>query len=406
VRISKESLFGTRFLASSRPFIFPFVLKLFQNNAEAVAWTQGIFSILSWGILAVAVAYSLHIVFLRLIAFGLMLLLSLYRYVIAWDSVLLTESVSLSLMALLIANWLWLTRGWRWYKVILLSLIAFLWTFSRDTNAWVVLMVALFLFLLLGLRLIDKKYFILFAIFIAMFFLSNLSADLGDRWVFPFQNILGRRILPDPQAVDYFSNCGMPVTPELMELKGGFANSRDRAFYEDPTLEGYRIWLHREGKLCYVKWLLSDPLESIKGPLAEFNTLISLQEIQPSLFSRTFSPILPSRLEAILYPRPQLLILFAIVCVITLIALLSKAWMQNKVWWVVIALNILVFSHYFIVWHGDVMGIYRHVLTVSIQFYLGLWMLILFITDSLLSFKAAQEDLNKRLLRYTEPAKN
>ena len=186
-------------------------------------------------------------------------------------------------MALFIAGWLWLMNGWRWQKVFLLAAVALLWTFSRDTNAWVVLMVALFLLLLLGLRLIDGKYLVLSIAFIAMFLLSNLSADLGDRWIFPFQNVLGRRILPNTQAVDFFVNCGMPVSPALMQLAGGYANSLDRAFYDDPALEDYRQWVHRAGKPCYVKWLLSNPLESIKRPIAEFNSLISMQNIQSFL---------------------------------------------------------------------------------------------------------------------------
>ena len=312
LRISRESIFGTEFLAGSRPLIFPLVLKLFGNNMERVVWAQGIFSIISWSILAVSVGYSLHILLLRFMAFGLILLLSLYRYIIGWDSVLLTESLSLSLMALFIAGWLWLMNGWRWQKVVLLTAVALLWTFSRDTNAWVVLMVALFILLLLGLRFIDGKYLVLSIAFIAMFLLSNLSADLGDRWIFPFQNVLGRRILPNAQAVDFFIDCGMPVSPALMQLAGGYANSLDRAFYDDPALEGYRQWVHRAGKSCYVKWLLSNPLESIKGPLAEFNSLISMQNIQSFLFSKKFSPILPARLEAILYPQQQLLIVFAL----------------------------------------------------------------------------------------------
>src|SRR6266508_4714215 len=196
IRISKESIFGTRFLASSRPFIFPLVLKIFGDHMERVAWVQGVFSIISWSILAVSVAYSLHIFFLIFIAFGLLLLLSLYRYIIGWDSVMLTESLSLSFMALFIAGWFWLMRGWRWHKAIFILAVAFLWSFSRDTNAWVVLMIALFLLLLFCLGYVDKKYLILSGSFIVMFFLSNLSSDFGGRWVFPFQNVLGQRILP------------------------------------------------------------------------------------------------------------------------------------------------------------------------------------------------------------------
>jgi len=392
-RISKESILGTRFLASSRPFIFPLVLKLFGNNAETVVWAQGIFSMISWGILAVAVSYSLHVFFSRLIAFGLILLLSLYQHVIGWDSVLLTESISLSLMALLIAGWLWLSSAWRWYKALLISLVALFWTFSRDTNAWVILMIALFLLLLVSLRAIEHKYLILSIAFVVMFFLSNLSAERGDRWVFPFQNILGHRILTEARAVHFFAGCGMPVSPELTRLAGAYANSQDRAFYNDPALQDYRLWLHRSGKVCYVKWLLSNPLESIKRPIAEFNSLISMQNIPSFLFSKKFSPVLPGRLEAILYPRHPI-ILFAVTWGLVMIAILTRAWTQNKTWWVVIGLNILVFPHYFITWHGDMMGIHRHVLGVSVQFYLGAWLLVFFVLDSVLASKASRQGFN------------
>lgn len=391
VRISKENILRAEFLAGSRPFMFPLVLKLFGNNDEVVVWAQGIFSIMSWGILASSVAYSLNIALLRLVAFGLILLLSLYRYVIAWDSVLLTESISLSLMALFLAGWLWLAKGWRWYKAIPLCVVALLWTFSRDTNAWVVLAAALFLLLLISFRQIDKKYLVLSAAFLLMFLLSNLSADVGDRWIFPFQNILGRRLLSEPRAVDFFAECGMPISPSLMQLAGGYANTSDRAFYEDPALEEYRLWLYQHGKACYVRWLLSNPLESIKGPVAEFNALISMQNIQPFLFSRAFSPILPARLEALLFPRQGLQFIFVLEWVIMLVAVLTKSWTQNKAWWIVIGLNLLILPHYFITWHGDVMGIYRHVVAVSIQFYLGIWLLMLFMVDSVLSAKTIQE---------------
>ena len=300
---------------------------------------------------------------------------------------MLTKSLSLSLMALFIAGWFWLTDGWRWHKAILVSIVALLWTFSRDTNAWVILMIALFLLLLSALRQIDRKYLLLSVAFMILFFLSNLSADHGDRWVFPFQNVLGQRVLPNAQAVDFFTNCGMPISPALMQFTGGYANSLDRGFYGDPALADYRLWLYGSGKSCYVKWLLANPLKSIREPIAEFSSLMTLEDVRSFLFSRTFSPILPARLEAILYPHQAPLLLFAIEAGIILIAILTRAWLQNKGWWVVIGLILLIFPHYFITWHGDVMGIYRHVLAVSIQFNLGTWLLVLFVVDTVLSFR-------------------
>jgi hypothetical protein len=396
VRISKEPVFGARFLAGSRPFVFPLAVKMLGGNEEKVAWTQGIFSILSWSFLAVAVAYSLHAPLLRVAALGWILLLSLYRYIIGWDSVLLTESLSLSLMALFLAGWLWLLHGWRWRKVALLLLVALLWTFSRDTNAWVVLMISIFLLLLAGVRIIDKKYLVLSLALLGMFYASNLTSDLGERWVFPFQNVLGQRILLHPQSVDFFARCGMPVSPALMNLAGEYARGEDRAFYQDPALAGYRSWLSESGKRCYMKWLWSGPLESLKGPIAEFNTLITLKDIQPFLFSRKFSPILPGRFEAILYP-PQPGIIYAIVSGLVLLAVYMKAWTRNKMWWVAIVLTLLVFPHYFIIWHGDVMGIDRHVLSVSIQLYLGLWIFVLLVLDSVVSLGTVPAGLLNKL---------
>ncbi|MGE5777284.1 MAG: hypothetical protein ACM33V_13750 [Chloroflexota bacterium] len=190
VRISQEPVLDADFFAGSRPFVFPLLLKLFGDNAEAVAWTQGIFSILSWSLLAVSLAYSLHTPILRLAAFVFILVFSLYRYIIGWDSVLLTESLSLSLMALFLASWFWLIRQWHWERAAFVMVVALFWTFTRDTNAWVVFMIAAFLVFLAALRLIDRRYLLLSAAFLVMFFLSNASADHGDRWVFPFQNVL------------------------------------------------------------------------------------------------------------------------------------------------------------------------------------------------------------------------
>ena len=401
VRISQESLFGSRFLAGSRPFVFPLVLKLLGNDDETVVWLQGIISIISWSVLAISAAYSFRVLFLKFTAFGLILLFSLSRYILGWDSVLLTESLSLSLMALFIAGWLWLAKGWHWGKAIFILTVAFLWTFSRDTNAWVVFLGALFLLLLVGFRLVDRKCLTLAGALIFMFFVSNLSADLGRRWVFPLQNILGSRILPNGQATDFLARCGMPVSSQLMELSGGFGNSAGREFHVDPALEEYRLWLYQNGKRCYVKWLLSEPVESIKAPLAEFNSLISMRAIKPSSFSKKFSPVLPRMLEAILFPRPGPLILLAIIWAGILIAIVTKAWLQNIIWWVVIGINILVLPHYLITWHGDAMGIYRHMISAGVQFYLGAWLFVLLVLDSLLPFKTPEEGSREPLFQKT-----
>jgi hypothetical protein len=90
--------------------------------------------------------------------------------------------------------------------------------------------------------------------------------------------------------------------------------------------------------------------------------------------------------------------IFLAACGIILAAVFSRAWNSNKTWWVAIVLILLVFPHYFIVWHGDVMGIYRHMVSVSIQLYIGIWALVLLIADRVLSLKIIQEHRVGQLL--------
>jgi hypothetical protein len=259
LRISQEAFLSKDFWANARPPIFPLLLKVYDADVIRVAAFQTAFSIFAWGTLALVIAYSFKGI-LRPLAFALILALSLDSHIAGWDLVLLTESLSISLLVLFLAAWLWLLRGWSWGKVAVLSLVALPWAFTRDTNGWILLMIAGLLLLGVLFFKARRTYLALALVFAAIFALSNLSADIGQRWVFPFQNVLAQRILTDQKALAYFEDCGMPVTPELLDLAGGYANSGERAFYTEPALGSYRVWLHANGKSCYMRWLFSRPL--------------------------------------------------------------------------------------------------------------------------------------------------
>jgi hypothetical protein len=230
----------------------------------------------------------------------------------------------------------------------------------------------------------DRKYLYLAAGLAIIFGFNVFSANLGRRWVFPFQNVLAGRILTDRNATHYFARCGMPVTPALTRLAGGKANSEDRAFYNDPDLEGYRVWLKDNGKSCYIRWLFSRPVISLIQPLHDFEKLIVFENIG-KFFSRKYSPIHHWFIAKIVYPDRYLYFLWIATTCILIVALWKKAWKYNKLWIVYITLNLLVYPHLFIVWHGDTWGIDRHALSVSVQFILCWWIMVLLICDTLLS---------------------
>lgn len=384
VRVSGEALLSQAFWSNARPPIFPLLLKFYNADKVKVASFQTGFSIFAWGILALSVAYSFKGI-LRPVAFGLVLALSLDRHVAGWDVVMLTESLSISLLALFLAAWLWLLRGWSWEKVAALSLIALLWALTRDTNGWILLMVAGLILLAVLFFKAHRRYLIVALVFALVFALSNISADQGHRWVFPFQNVLAQRILIDQGALEFFANCGMPTTPELLNLAGGFANSEDRAFYTNPALESYRSWMYANGKTCYMRWLFSRLWTSLREPWPDFDWLLAFEDVT-FFYPQSYEPLLPWYAERILYPRNGLLWLWALITIVALVALGRRAWRLNQAWVVLIGLSLLMYPHLFLVWHGDVMGTHRHALTVSLQFVLSFWFLALLLAEQLLHF--------------------
>jgi hypothetical protein len=287
-------------------------------------------------------------------------------------------------MVLFLAVWLWLLRSWSWEKVAMLGLAALFWAFTRDTNAWILLMIAGLI--LLGVLFFKaRKGYLVVAIWFALIFaLSNLSADRGQRWIFPFQNVLAQRILTDPEALAFFEGCGMPLTPELLELAGGFANSAERAFYTDPALESYRTWMYANGKSCYMRWLISKSLIALREPWRDFHQLLAFEDVS-TFYPQRYEPLLPWYAELILYPQNVLLWLWAGTTLAALVAVWKRAWRANTAWVVFIGLSLLVYPHLVLVWHGDVVGTDRHALTASIQLILCLWLFGLLVLEAILA---------------------
>ena len=105
-QIAVRPAWGQSFLAAERPFVLPLVYKLFNHNFDQVAIAQTVFSTLSWGLLATLTARAVGCVWLKPVAFSLILLFGLCQNVVGWDTVMLSESIALSLMVLLLGGWL------------------------------------------------------------------------------------------------------------------------------------------------------------------------------------------------------------------------------------------------------------------------------------------------------------
>jgi hypothetical protein len=387
--ISKEPVFDIQFWGR-RAFVFPLLLKITKQDTPLASSIQLGFSILAWGLLALSISASIRTVWLKPLSFGIILALSLVRHLASWNFIMLTESLSVSWFVIFLAFGIWLSHGWRIDKVIALSVAGVFLAFTRDTNAYLLLMLAGMLTLGVLFRWLKPRVLILVAFFLLTFLLLNYNSEIGGRWNFPLNNIVGRRILFNPRAVTYLASCGMPVTPELLAMKGEYANGRDKAFYNDPALEEYRTWLEEHGKSCYMKWLLTNPVQSVAQALGQFQELIAFNDVS-KFFARKYDPVIPWFIEPFIYPVKFIILLWVALTAIALIAVWKRAWKINPLWGVYILLTLPILPHLFIVWHGDVMDSQRHALSVGLQLALCFWIAIFLLLDQFVSSRSKEQ---------------
>ncbi|KXK11658.1 MAG: hypothetical protein UZ14_CFX002002700 [Chloroflexi bacterium OLB14] len=373
VRISTSPIISTNFLYLDRPFVFPFLLQMMGQNFEMVAIFQLGLTIVAWGLLAYLISASFTPLSLKLFSFTVILAVSLVRHLAGWDFVMMTESLSLSIFALFIASGIWLLRGWQIYKIVICLIFAFLFAFTRDTNAYLLLMFAGLMLIAIVSGWLNKKFSFLVLGFVAIFFISNLSADLSKRWVFPLLNIISTRILPNPQALSTFSICGMPITSELLSVTGLYANENNSQIMKDPALEKFRLWVAENGKSCYMKWLISNPIPTMQAALKEFDAMIYFEWVG-GYFSRKYQDILPSKVERILYPVYFLPYLLVGLTLLSFYGIFKQAWLENPLWIIAIMLCLTIFPHLYITWHGDDMAPERHALSVGMQLAVSMWL--------------------------------
>jgi hypothetical protein len=375
-RISREPRGSVDLWAGSRPALFPLLLKAAQQDYDRAAAMQLALSIPAWGLLAWMVSRFLRPRGLQVAGFGLTLLFSLERHIAGWDFVMMSESLSITTLVLFAAACLWLLEVWRAGKVAVVLLAGLALAFTRDTNAWMLLALAGLIVLATALRWIKPRVLVLAAGLTVVFALGDLSANTGNRWVFPLGNLLTQRVLPDAAAVSYFESCGMPVSPSLLVLEGKFANSDDQAMFTGPELETFRRWLYDHGRGCYIGWLASNPAQHAWEALRSTGILISFEDVD-RFFSNRYQPLLPRWLGGILYPERLTLWIWGLSTVAAVLAIWRQAWRANGLWAAFICLNLLVFPHLFLTWHGDAMAPDRHALSVGVQLYLGWWIMVL-----------------------------
>ena len=367
-----------------------------QPGLERVAIAQGMLSIGAWLLLAAAVARQLKNPGLQIIATLLILAFGFSPAIAEWDSVLLSEPISLSLFVILLAisiellSRLFSTSGdaGSWTRTLLVawSLVLVLWVFARDTNAYLllILIAGLVVLLLLSWRgklasLLNSRSLIVAILVLASLFLfHNFTLQQSGRWINPFFNNILHNVLPFPDRVAFFESKGMPITDEVWALRNSPGN--EDGFFQIPEL---MAWTTAHGTSAYVQFLLAYPGWTMEKFFSGVE--VSFSENRQPFFFRNEERTTPtiSYIGDLLHSRSSsvIWIVLAETLIFGLLAVRKQRSDITALFFMFSALFIGELLMLFISIHGDALGIVRHGMGSVIPLRLSLWLLPPFILD-------------------------
>lgn len=414
---AQQSLASPSFWAGERAFTLPLLYKIVgvtpQNVKtpavmQRVAEWQTWISIFSWVIFGLTVARRFRQRWLGLVAFALILGFSLVYDVSRWDRMMLSESLSCSLLVLLLAGWIWLLelpaafrksarpqQSWRISArslgaLVGLSLVSTLFVFIRDSNIYFVL-IAAFIFaaaaLLKRFQISRFSALMYLGIVVQLFFAQNASLSAGNRWQIFIYDHLAVRIIPNPAALDYFTKAGLPISETLLQIPTMRGYVYQDLLFNHPDMEAVRQWTNAHGKATYLGYLLSDWQSSLFQPLDQAGLLLNgtLEYGDPD-HARLF-PTFPESLQGLTnvlfssLTRSRRYQALAYVVMLALSAWAALRGWGRGVWWVLLALLISIYPLMFVNWHGDPLEIERHALQIALQFRLAFWLVLLLVID-------------------------
>jgi hypothetical protein len=406
VLAAQEPLNSVRFWFSERTFTLPLFYKLigvtpqnYRDNAllRNMAYGQAWISAFCWAFLALAAAIAIRSKWLKPVAFLVVLFFSLSFEIALWDWLMLSESLSFSLFAVLTALWLWMVsrplgRTGSSLLMAALLIVSVLFSFTRDTNLYL-LLAAAGVFLLAWLwRRIDlpnRRLVLVYSILIlGLFVFQNLTLRVGNRWQVHIYDNLMLRALQDPQMLDYFKQAGLPLTDDFLRLQdqGIVHYNIAQTLSDRPGVRPVLEWVNRSGSGVYAGWLLTHPQRSIWTPLAAWQVWLngsSAEYRQPFYPDQAISKSL-TQIDERVYPRAGIVL---VVFTAILAAGMLASWLARKgiggVWLVLTVFVVSIPPLAILIWNANPLEIERHSLQIGVQFRLAGWLGLLLLLDGL-----------------------
>lgn len=345
--------------------VVPLLYTALTHNFTAIVVAQTLLGAFCWGYLAFCALKITRRPYCY-IAVLCVLFASSTDYVTDWYTALLSDSLSLSLLALLLgslASWLD-DRG----SLTRVMVVALLWAGTRDTNGYIMLLVGVIALATSLLRSRARAHIGAAIVAILGGVTVLWSTNRGGIWQQPFQHVLTERILPDPSKLAWFQSHGMPVNQTLLRISKTSNLASQNTLAHSPELAPFRIWMQTSGERAYLLYAVFHPVWAIRGtfgPQQAFNeSIIQYYSRNPA---NRWIPL--SIREPFLIGEQWLILISTAIAGLVLAVRIRiiRSNPRNMLWW----LGVLIFGYVGLVvdWVGDSWEVGRH----SIGSVIAIW---------------------------------
>jgi hypothetical protein len=381
----------------------PLMYKIFPTDPLRM-WAQVLLAAVAWWTLA-SVASSLLTdrrarAGLRIV----LLMIGIAAPVASWNSLILSESASLSLTALLIAAWLSYWREPRWAAAAFVIAATLFWTFARQPHVLLAVVMGTLAvvasFRAAGeraLRIARVVAVALVLIAIAGVVEEHRNQTISTRAV---GAILQERILPNATYTRWFVRHGMPYSAQVKRTSG-------QPFDHVPEDPRFITWLYADGTSTYVKFMVENPKYTLVDPLPFFpgeeeSLTLRNQSVfaalepnpTPSLLSPVLNygrhrDVLPSVVDRMLFDQGAIgdvLLLLALATALTWIGWQRCGRDRRLTIPVIVAISAI--PQGYLVWlsGGEAVGeLDRLAIVTATSLRIGLWIILALAVDRLLA---------------------
>lgn len=382
VHMASAPIWSRRFWVGQRPPFTALLIKL-VGSSDGFLIAQAVLAALCWGFLAFTVGRLVEPGWRRVVAIWAILAVATAFPITLWNRSVLSESLSMSLLALLLATLIWVARNWTWPRVAGVAAICLCYAASRDAQIWTVA----FLSSAIGVmavvaavrrhREVALRAGVLAICLAGSVALTGWGAVSSHRTRENVADVFYVRVFPFPGRVGWFASHGMPEQRQVDQLARTTqaAPGTAKIVYVSPTDPAFKQldhWLDAEGSGTYFLWLLTHPGYVVSEPLARPERAFNFAK-GDLLFYAAPDNRMESPVTTLVWPPLVGLLVLAGVAVV--VSVVSRGW-RRPVWRMVVVLTVIGLLSMLVAWHGDGQEVTRHTIEGYAELRVGLWIVI------------------------------